>query len=135
MIHSVDSAELIARIDEGAEGRRVDLLVQVDIAGEVTKFGASEEELLGIFEAGARANSARIVGLMLIPPAVADPEDARPYFRQLKGVRDWLLARGVDAAALQHLSMGMSHDFEAAIEEGATLVRVGTAIFGSRAYP
>jgi len=135
VIHSVDSADLIARIDEGAEGRRVDLLVQVDIAGEVTKFGASEEELLGIFEAGARANSARIVGLMLIPPAVADPEDARPYFRQLKGVRDWLLARGVDAAALQHLSMGMSHDFEAAIEEGATLVRVGTAIFGSRAYP
>ena len=135
VIHSVDSADLIARIDEGAEGRRVDLLVQVDIAGEATKFGASEEELLGIFEAGARANSARIVGLMLIPPAVADPEDARPYFRQLKGVRDWLLARGVDAAALQHLSMGMSHDFEAAIEEGATLVRVGTAIFGSRAYP
>jgi uncharacterized pyridoxal phosphate-containing UPF0001 family protein len=71
---------------------------------------------------------------MIIPPAVADPEAARSHFRTLRDVRDRLLARGVDASMLQELSMGMSHDFEVAIEEGATLVRVGTAIFGGRTY-
>jgi hypothetical protein len=71
---------------------------------------------------------------MLLPPAVEDPESARPYFRALKEVRERLLARGVDGSRLNELSMGMSHDFEVAIEEGATLVRVGTAIFGSRTY-
>jgi uncharacterized pyridoxal phosphate-containing UPF0001 family protein len=72
---------------------------------------------------------------MLIPPAVDDPEQARPFFRELKLVRDRLLSRGVDASCLEQLSMGMSHDFEVAIEEGATMVRVGTAIFGGRTYP
>jgi hypothetical protein len=71
---------------------------------------------------------------MLLPPAVEDPESARPYFRALKEVRERLLARGVAGSRLNELSMGMSHDFEVAIEEGATLVRVGTAIFGSRTY-
>ena len=71
---------------------------------------------------------------MLLPPAVDDPEAARPYFRELRAVRDRLLARGVDPLLLKELSMGMSHDFEVAVEEGATLVRVGTAIFGSRTY-
>ena len=71
---------------------------------------------------------------MILPPASGDPEAARPHFRALKAVRDRLLARGVDASMLQELSMGMSHDFEVAVEEGATLVRVGTAIFGGRTY-
>ena len=71
---------------------------------------------------------------MLLPPAVDDPEQARPYFRELRAVRDRLLARGVDPAMLRQLSMGMSHDFEVAIGEGATMVRVGTAIFGGRSY-
>jgi pyridoxal phosphate enzyme (YggS family) len=134
VIHSVDSAGLIARVDAAAAdaGRRVDLLVQLDLAGEPTKHGACEGELGPLFAAAAVARSARVVGLMLLPPAVDDPGEARPYFRALRDVRDRLIAQGVDPSMLHHLSMGMSHDFEVAIEEGSTLVRVGTAIFGSR---
>jgi hypothetical protein len=134
MIHSIDSASLLRKIDEAAAaiGRRPDLLVQVDLAGEATKFGAAEDELPAIFDAAQQARAVRTVGLMLIPPAVDDPEQARPFFRRLREVRDRLLARGVARACLVELSMGMSHDFEPAIEEGATLVRVGTAIFGAR---
>jgi len=136
VIHSVDSDALLARIDQAATdaGRTVDLLVQVDLAGEVTKHGAREADLTAIFEAGRRSLSARIVGLMLLPPAAGDPEEARSYFRALRGVRDRLLDGGVEASMVRHLSMGMSHDFEVAVEEGATLVRVGTAIFGERSY-
>ena len=93
-----------------------------------------EEELAGIFEAAKAATNVRLVGLMLLPPAVDDPDAARPYFRRLCDVRRRLLAQGIDASSLQELSMGMSQDFEAAIEEGATIVRVGTAIFGGRTY-
>ena len=130
----VDTAALLDKLDQAADaaGRRIDALVQVDLAGEATKHGAREEELAPIFEAGRTARATRIVGLMLLPPAVADPDASRPYFRALRAVRDRLLARGVDISALNELSMGMSHDFEVAIEEGATLVRVGTAIFGGR---
>ena len=133
-IHSIDGAALVQKVDEaaGALGRRIDLLVQVDIAGEATKHGAREDELTAVFDAARAARSSRCVGLMIIPPAVDDPEASRPHFRALRGIRDRLLARGVDASMLQELSMGMSHDFEVAIEEGATLVRVGTAIFGGR---
>ena len=134
VVHSIDGAELIDRLDRAAEaaGRRLDLLVQVDLAGEATKHGAREEELTAIFEAARAARASRIVGLMLLPPAVDDPVAARPYFKALRDVRDRLLGRGVDASSLKELSMGMSQDFEVAVEEGATLVRVGTAIFGSR---
>ena len=133
-VHSIDGAALIQKLDEAADaaGRRLDLLVQVDIAGEATKHGAREDELAGIFDAARSARSCRCVGLMLLPPAVEDPNAARPYFRALRDVRERLLARGVAASMLQELSMGMSHDFEVAVEEGATLVRVGTAIFGGR---
>jgi PLP dependent protein len=135
-VHSIDTADLVRRLDDAAAaaGRTIDLLVQVDLAGEATKFGASEDELLPIFSASAGCRASRIVGLMLIPPAVDHPDAARPYFRRLVQVRARLLARGVEASMLQELSMGMSHDFEAAVEEGATMVRVGTAIFGSRTY-
>ena len=134
LVHSIDGPSLVEKLDEAAHaaGRTIDLLAQVDIAGEVTKHGASEDELIAIFDAARSARACRIVGLMIIPPAVEDPAAARPYFRRLRDVRDRLLARGVDAAMLQELSMGMSHDFEVAVEEGATLVRVGTAIFGGR---
>jgi len=136
VIHSIDSASLLSRVDDAAlaAGRRPELLVQVDLAGETTKFGAVEGELPAIFEAARAARAVRAIGLMLIPPAVDDPEAARPFFRRLRDVRDRLLARGVDGSMLRALSMGMSHDFEVAIEEGATLVRVGTAIFGARRY-
>jgi pyridoxal phosphate enzyme (YggS family) len=133
-IHSVDGAAIVARLDDGARaaGRHVDLLVQVDLAGEPTKHGAREDELLGIFDAARSARNARIVGLMLLPPLVDDPEGARPFFRALRAVRERLLGQGVEASRLAELSMGMSHDFEVAVEEGSTLVRVGTAIFGVR---
>jgi pyridoxal phosphate enzyme (YggS family) len=136
VIHSVDSAALLGRLDEAAqaEGRTLELLVQVDLAGEETKHGAREEELASIFDAARGCRAARVVGLMLLPPAADDPEQARPHFRALRDVRERLLARGVDGSMLHELSMGMSHDFEVAVEEGATLVRVGTAIFGERTY-
>ena len=136
VVHSVDSEGLVGRLDEAAqaEGRSLDLLVQVDLTGEATKHGAREAELAPIFEAARRCRAARVVGLMLLPPATDDPEGARPYFRALRGVRDRLLARGVDGSMVGELSMGMSHDFEVAVEEGATLVRIGTAIFGERTY-
>jgi pyridoxal phosphate enzyme (YggS family) len=136
VVHSVDGTSLVGKLDEAARtaGRQIELLVQVDLAGEATKHGAREEELAGIFGAAPGAANVRIAGLMLLPPAAADPDDARPYFRRLSDVRRRLLAAGVAPDALKELSMGMSHDFEVAIEEGATLVRVGTAIFGGRTY-
>ncbi len=133
-VHSIDGPALIEKLDEAAAaaGRRIDVLVQVDVAGEATKHGAAESELTAIFDAARAARACRCVGLMIIPPAVEDPEAARPWFRALRDARERLLARGVAASMLQELSMGMSHDFEVAVEEGSTLVRVGTAIFGGR---
>ena len=134
VIHSVDSAALVPRLDEAAraEDKSIEFLVQVDLAGETTKHGAQEEEVAGVFEAARPLTAVRPVGLMLLPPFFDDPEAARPFFRRLSDLRQRLVARGIAASALQHLSMGMSHDFEVAVEEGATVVRVGTAIFGGR---
>jgi pyridoxal phosphate enzyme (YggS family) len=132
LIHSLDSAELgrkLARL--GAErGLAVRALVQVDLAGEETKFGIPEEQLLGALEALRPLEHLRLEGLMILPPLFEDPERTRPFFRRLRD----LGARALSAGLLHAggLSMGMSHDFEVAIEEGATLVRVGTAIFGER---
>jgi pyridoxal phosphate enzyme (YggS family) len=136
VIHSIDSPSLLQTLDEAAAvaGRNVELLVQVDLAGEPTKHGARENDLPSIFDAARKCRSVRVTGLMLLPPAVDDPEAARPYFKELMAVRSRLLERGVAASYLQQLSMGMSHDFEVAVEEGATLVRIGTAIFGERSY-
>jgi pyridoxal phosphate enzyme (YggS family) len=134
VIHSVHDPVLVRKLDAAAKesGRRVELLVQVDLAREPTKHGAREDELEVIFEAGKVSRAATLSGLMLLPPWTADPEGSRPWFRQLRAVRDRLLAHGVAPSMLRELSMGMSHDFEVAIEEGATFVRIGTAIFGSR---
>jgi pyridoxal phosphate enzyme (YggS family) len=133
-IHSVDDAALVSALDAAAlaAGRRPELLVQVDLAGEPTKHGVREEALGAVFDLAPACRAARVVGLMLLPPAAESPEEARGYFRALGAVRQRLLARGVEASMLKELSMGMSHDFEVAVEEGATMVRVGTAIFGSR---
>jgi pyridoxal phosphate enzyme (YggS family) len=133
-IHSVDSADLLGRLDAAAAeaGRQLELLIQVDLAGEPTKHGAPAEAWLSLFEAASECRAARVAGLMLLPPFFPDPEDARPYFRRLREIRDELRARGVAPGLLRELSMGMSHDFEVAVEEGATIVRVGTAIFGER---
>jgi pyridoxal phosphate enzyme (YggS family) len=134
-IHSIDEADLLRRVDRAAveAGASPEALVQVDLAGEPTKHGARPEELDTIFAAARSCEAVRVVGLMLLPPFLADAEDARLYFRRLRELRDGLVGRGVPPAVLAHLSMGMSHDFEVAIEEGATMVRVGTAIFGERA--
>lgn len=134
VIHSVDDRPLLEKLDAAAAaaGRRPEILVQVDLADEPTKAGAKPEELRPIFEAASRCRAVRVCGLMLLPPAVDDPNLARPYFAALRDLRDRLVADGIDASMLAHLSMGMSHDFEVAVEEGATLVRVGTAIFGER---
>jgi pyridoxal phosphate enzyme (YggS family) len=136
VVHSVDAASVAERLEQGAAvaGRRLELLVQVDLAGEPTKHGAGAGEVPAIFAAGSRFAAARFTGLMLLPPAVGDPEQARPFFRSVRVLRDDLASRGVDRSMLAELSMGMSHDFEVAIEEGSTLVRLGTAIFGSRSH-
>jgi pyridoxal phosphate enzyme (YggS family) len=136
-IHAIDSVDLLKRVDQAAAGagRTVEVLVQVDLALEDTKFGAAEDAVPGIFAAAADCRAARLVGLMLLPPLAENPEDARPWFARLRGVRDRLRDAGMPADRLRELSMGMSHDFEVAIEEGATMVRVGTAIFGERHYP
>jgi PLP dependent protein len=133
-IHSVDSADLLRRVDAAAlaAGRSLEVLVQVDLALEPTKHGAPIDGLPAIFAEAARCTAVHLVGLMLLPPFAENPGDARPWFRQLRGVRDQLRSTGVPETQLAQLSMGMSHDFEVAIEEGATMVRVGTAIFGSR---
>ena len=133
-IHSVDSVDLVRRLDAAAveRGARPGLYIQVDLAGESTKFGAPEADVPDIARAAASCRAAELKGLMLLPPWFEDPEQARPYFRRLRLLRDRLIEEGVDSSRLADLSMGMSHDFEVAIQEGATLVRVGTAIFGKR---
>jgi pyridoxal phosphate enzyme (YggS family) len=134
MIQSVDSVELLQRLDRAAveSGAAPHLLVQVDLAREATKFGASRDEARRILEAASRCEAARVTGLMTLPPVPDIPEDARPWFRELRELRDTWRADGVPAAMLAELSMGMSGDFEVAVQEGATIVRVGTAVFGSR---
>ena len=134
MIHSIDGSGLLGKLEEGALSaeRQVRVLVQVDLAGEATKHGVAARGLEAIFEAARGCRAVQVRGLMLLPPAVANPEAARPYFGALRQLRDDLLARGAEGSMLAELSMGMSQDFEVAVEEGATIVRVGTAIFGDR---
>jgi uncharacterized pyridoxal phosphate-containing UPF0001 family protein len=122
---------LARRLNEtGVErGKPVSVLVQVDLAGEATKFGLPESELFPTLEALKGLSSLSVEGLMILPPYDENPERSRSYFRRLRELRD----KGVAAGLLgERLSMGMSHDFEVAIEEGASIVRVGTAIFGER---
>ena len=133
-IQSVDSVDLLKKIDAAAldSGRAPEMLIQVDLAGETTKFGVPPADVPRLFEAAATCRAAQLAGLMTLPPAPEIPEDARPWFRRLRELRDSWVASGVPASMLRELSMGMSGDFEVAVEEGATLVRVGTAIFGER---
>ena len=133
-IHSIDSLELLQKIDAAAAeaGRAPELLIQVDLAGEATKFGAAPGEVPRILEAAASCRAARVTGLMTLPPVPESPDDARPWFQKLCALRGEWLASGVPPSLLRELSMGMSADFEVAIQEGSTMVRVGTAIFGSR---
>lgn len=130
VIHTLDSKELAERLERicievGRESLHV--LIQVDLAGEDTKSGIVERDLPSLIDYLHSCERLKLIGLMILPPFFDDPEATRPYFKRLREIRDRLLPGG-------ELSMGMSHDFEAAIEEGATMVRVGTAIFGERDY-
>jgi len=135
VIHSIDSPELVHRLERicGEEGKwTLDVLIQVDLAGEETKSGVAETQLQLLVEVLKRCEHLRFVGLMALPPFFDDPEDARPFFQRLRAIRDRLRDEGAFTAGDGELSMGMTHDLEVAIEEGATMVRVGTAIFGER---
>jgi pyridoxal phosphate enzyme (YggS family) len=129
VIHSVDSVDIAKRLERlcGEENReKLSVLIQVDLAGEETKSGIPEPDLPELVEFLRGCEHLSFDGLMVLPPFFDDPEATRPFFRRLRDLRDELIPGG-------QLSMGMSHDFEVAIEEGATIVRVGTAIFGERA--
>jgi len=136
-VDSVDSVELAQRLDRICEevGReQLPVLVQVDLAGEETKAGIPEFELGELVEVLRSSKHLKFEGLMVLPPFFDDPEATRPYFKRLREIRDRLAAIGAFSNGHGDLSMGMKNDFEVAIEEGATIVRVGTAIFGEREY-
>jgi hypothetical protein len=135
VIHSLDSAALARRLDRacGEMGREeLPVLIQIDLGQEATKSGSAESEVPEIIDAIRQSQRLRLTGLMTLPPYFDDPEQARPFFRRLRELRDELRAQGVFGESSGELSMGMTHDYEVAIEEGATMVRVGTAIFGAR---
>jgi len=134
MIHSVDRLSLAEEIDRqwGKDSATVDILIQVNLGEEESKSGTTAEELIALIRQVSQLPHLRIKGLMALPPWEENPEDVRPYFRELKQLANRVDAIELPNVAMQELSMGMSHDFEVAIEEGATLVRVGTAIFGER---
>jgi PLP dependent protein len=131
LIHSVDSAALADELDRhaGKAGKNQKILVEVKLSEEDSKQGITENDLERLLAHVSSLRNIVLKGLMTMPPFIEDPEGARPYFRRLRELRDELQGRGF---SLPELSMGMSNDFEVAIEEGATLVRIGTAIFGER---
>jgi pyridoxal phosphate enzyme (YggS family) len=136
VIHSLDSVELAERLERICieEGRaELPVLIQVDLAGEATKSGVSETDLLDLVEYLKTCERLKFKGLMTLPPFSDDAEATRPFFARLREIRDRLASENAFDGRGE-LSMGMSHDFETAIEEGATMVRVGTAIFGERQY-
>jgi pyridoxal phosphate enzyme (YggS family) len=133
LIHAVDRVKIADRIDRDAKaaGCVVSVLLEVNVSGEASKHGFTPDELRAALPHLAALGNLRLAGLMTMAPFVDNPEEARPVFRALRELRDELAATGA-GAGLHHLSMGMTNDFEVAIEEGATIVRIGTAIFGSR---
>jgi len=131
-VDSVDDVGLAKRLERGAEaaGRRLPVLVQVDLAGEASKFGLPPDRLSASLEELKASEAVRVDGLMVLPPLFDDPEQSRPFFRRLRELLEAAAGQGLLRG--RELSMGMSHDFEVAVEEGATQVRVGTALFGER---
>jgi PLP dependent protein len=135
-VDSVDSVKLAEKLDAAARslGKKLPVLIEVNVGGEAAKSGIAPDsrELEDLLLAAPRFEVLDFCGLMTVPPFTDDPEGARPYFRKLREVRNAIKARKLSAVRMNVLSMGMSHDFEVAIEEGSTCVRVGTAIFGER---
>jgi hypothetical protein len=134
LVHSLDRMELISELSRRAEsaGTVVEGLLQLNISGEQSKSGCRPEDAGGILKAASALRGVRIAGLMTIPPFCDDPEDSRPVYRALMELKAGLVKMGIENVSLSTVSAGMTNDFEVAVEEGSTLVRVGTAIFGSR---
>ncbi len=133
-IHSVDSLRLAEELSRAArrENKNIPILLQVNLAREESKFGAAESDLFLLLEAVSRLEGVSVKGLMTMPPFFENGEDSRPYFKELRALAESAARQKIPGVAMDELSMGMSNDFEVAIEEGATLVRVGTAVFGPR---
>jgi pyridoxal phosphate enzyme (YggS family) len=135
-VDSVDSLKLAEKLDAAARqlGKKLDVLIEINVGGEAAKSGVApdSDELEGLLLAAPRLEGLVLRGLMTVPPFTDDAQGARPYFRRLRDLRDAIAARKLPSVLMDVLSMGMSHDFEVAIEEGSTCVRVGTAIFGER---
>lgn len=134
LIHTVDSMKLALEIDKqaGKIAKLQKVLVQVNISKEASKSGVSGEKTRGLIQEMSRCEHIAIQGLMTMPPFFNNPEKARPFFRALRRLRDELQSTDIPGVSMQALSMGMTGDFEVAIQEGATLVRIGTALFGER---
>lgn len=136
MIHSIDSVGLVEKLDRACgelQREELPVLIQVDLGHETTKSGADETELPGVVGAVTSSERLKLTGFMTLPPFFEDAELTRPFFAKLRDLRDEYQDRGMFGGAQGELSMGMTNDFEVAIEEGATMVRIGTAIFGARA--
>jgi pyridoxal phosphate enzyme (YggS family) len=135
-VDSIDSLKLAEKLDAASRAlnKRLSVLIEINVGGEAAKSGVPRDsrELEGLLLAAPRFEALEFRGLMTVPPFADDPEEARPYFRKLRELRDAIAARKLPAVSMALLSVGMSHDFEVAIEEGSTCVRVGTAIFGGR---
>lgn len=134
LIHSVDNVRLLEELEKRAaqRGEIVEVLVQVNTSGEETKFGLKPDEVERFMEAAAQKEHVRVLGLMTIGPLVDDPEKARPCFAMLREIKERVEGMRLPNVEMRHLSMGMTNDFEVAIEEGADIVRIGRAIFGPR---
>ena len=137
LIHSVDSVRLAEQIEEEASKKNCicDVLIEVNAAGEESKFGVAPEALLSVVRDIAGLPHVHIRGLMTVAPFVEDPEENRPYFKKMHDLLIDIKSKNIDNVTMETLSMGMSNDYEVAIEEGATIVRIGTSIFGERYYP
>ena len=133
-VHSVDSLRLAQKLDQATVSgwSRLPVLLEVNLGGEEGKAGVGESEVIPLAEQISQLATLEVRGLMVIPPFSDDPEQARSYFRRLRELAQVIDSRNIANVSMQELSMGMSHDFEVAIEEGATIIRVGTAIFGAR---
>ncbi len=136
MIHSVDSIRLAEEISDKAQkfGRTIDILIQVNVAGESQKFGIDDETLTEMLTEISKLEGVKVKGLMLIAPFADDPETVRPIFRRMKEIFDSTKNSNYDNVEMKYLSMGMTGDYEVAIEEGANMVRIGSGIFGKRTY-
>jgi len=138
-VDSVDSVKLAEKLNTAAQssGKKLAILIEVNIGGEEAKSGVAlgSQEFEALLKAAPRLEALEFRGLMTVPPYADDPKEARPYFRKLRDLRDAIASRKLPAISMDVLSMGMSHDFEVAIEERSTCIRVGTAIFGVRAKP